>query len=273
MALRIGGPVFVQTQDPDELAKAHVSAGFNAAYCPSVPLEDAAALRKTREAFARHDVMLAEVGAWGNLMAPDTAKRERNLQYACRQLTLADELGAPCCVTYLGTVGGDSDFGPDPRNLTAQTFDAAVEVIRKVVDTARPKHAKFCLEMMQWLIPDSVECYARLLKAVDRKGFGVHADPVNIVLTPRQAYDTGTLLRELFRTLGEHVTSCHAKDIVIHNQLALHLDEIRPGLGLMDYHTFIEEVAKLGRPVALMLEHLPSADDYEIARRYIVSKA
>ena len=72
-----------------------------------------------------------------------------------------------------------------------------------------------------------------------------------------------------FEKLGKWIVSCHAKDIVLRNQLALHLDETRVGTGNLDYRTFLTELARLPGEVPIMLEHLSSADEYCLARDYL----
>ena len=62
--------------------------------------------------------------------------------------------------------------------------------------------------------------------------------------------------------------SCHAKDIVLHHQAALHFDEIFPGEGQLDYRTYLRELDRLPGDVPLMLEHLPDPD-YARARDHI----
>jgi sugar phosphate isomerase/epimerase len=269
--IRLGGPILEPLEDPVELAAAHVAAGYRAALIPYGWSEEDGLIRAARRAFEDADVLFAEAGAWCNLLAPDDASRAKNFDYVCRRLSLADALGACCCVDYLGTLDPGSDFGPHPANLTPETFDLAVEVIRQVVDAVRPRRAKFALEMMQWLIPDSVACYRRLITAVNRPAFGVHVDPVNLILTPRQYFDTGTLIREIFAELGPHIVSCHAKDITLQNRLALHFDEVPPGQGGMDYRVYLEEIGRLDRTVPLMLEHLGTHEEYMAARAYILS--
>ncbi len=59
--------------------------------------------------------------------------------------------------------------------------------------------------------------------------------------------------------------SCHAKDIVLRDNLTTHLDEARPGLGKLDYATYLREMAALPGDVPLMLEHLQKAEDYRLA--------
>ncbi len=247
-ALLLGGPLPVAADDPEAFARAHVAAGYACAYCPEMRLDDAAAIGALRAAMARHGVVFAEAGAWRNLLARDPAERAANRAYVASRLALADELGAACCVDFLGTLATNSAYGPHRDNLSEETFALGVEAVRAVIDAVKPRRAKFTLEMMQAVIPDSVACYRRLIDAVDRPGFAVHVDPVNLVMTPRQYYDTGALIREIFRVLGPWIMSCHAKDIVLRDKLALHLDEVAPGLGSLDYDTYLRELAALDRP-------------------------
>jgi len=134
----------------------------------------------------------------------------------------------------------------------------------------KPKRAKLALEMMQYSLPDSVDNYRELILAVDRPQFGAHMDPVNLVMTPRQYWNTGAIIRECFEKLGPWIVSCHAKDIVLSEyKIGMHLDEIIPGRGVLDYATFLRELDRLA-DVPLMLEHLTDAD-YAKARDHIFS--
>src|SRR5687768_9059362 len=102
--IRLGGPILERFDDPAELAAAHVAAGYRAALIPYDWVEEEDPVRAARKAFADADVLLAEAGAWCNLIATDDATRKKNFEYVCRRLSLADALGARCCVDYLGTL-------------------------------------------------------------------------------------------------------------------------------------------------------------------------
>src|SRR5262245_10843559 len=69
--LRLGGPIFVKTEDPDELAAAHHKLGYRAAYCPKVDLKDSTRVRAIAAAFSKRDLVIAEVGRWVNLLDAD----------------------------------------------------------------------------------------------------------------------------------------------------------------------------------------------------------
>ena len=58
----------------------------------------------------------------------------------------------------------------------------------------------------------------------------------------------------------------------MHDQLTVHLDEVRPGLGALDYQVFLQEISRLPRDVPLILEHLPQ-EEYPAARKYVLEVA
>ncbi|MHC4060522.1 MAG: sugar phosphate isomerase/epimerase family protein, partial [Planctomycetota bacterium] len=154
------------------------------------------------------------------------------------------------------------------QNLTDETFDMIVGTTRAIIDDVKPARTYFTLETMPWAYPDSADSYVRLIKAIDRRQFAVHFDPVNIVTSPQRYYNTGGLIREFFEKLGPLIKSCHAKDILLQPQLTTHLDEVRPGLGGLDYAEFLRELSKFP-DTPLMLEHLKGAEEYRLAADHI----
>ena len=76
-AVRLGGPVFDVPPDPEALALAHRKLGYRAAYCPDVGLNDKDRIRDIAAAFAKHDVVIAEVGRWCNLLDADSGQAGR----------------------------------------------------------------------------------------------------------------------------------------------------------------------------------------------------
>src|SRR4030042_1227229 len=86
--LRRARPAFNAPADPEELALAHKKLGYRAAYCPGVGLDDEDRIRAIREAFAKHDVAIAEVGRWCNLLDVDENKRAANLKTVTEGLAL-----------------------------------------------------------------------------------------------------------------------------------------------------------------------------------------
>jgi sugar phosphate isomerase/epimerase len=270
--MRLGLSLYTECDDPDAIAAAYVDAGYSAAVCPPVTLEQPERVRAIREAFARRDVMLAEIGVWNNMLHPDPVQRADNLETNINALALGDELGVVCCVNIAGSFSPTVWDGPHPRNLSEEAFELTVQNVRKIIDAVRPRRTHYCLETMPWVIPDSIDSYLRLLDTIDRPMFGVHLDPVNMINCPTRYYDNAGFLRECFSRLGPWVVSCHAKDILMRDRLTVHLDEVRPGLGALDYQVYLRELGRLSNDVPLIIEHLPQGE-YPAAREYIVDVA
>jgi sugar phosphate isomerase/epimerase len=125
---------------------------------------------------------------------------------------------------------------------------------------------------MPWAYPDSADAYLRLIKAIDRRQFAVHFDPVNLVTSPQRYFASARLIRDFFEKLGPLIKSCHAKDILLEPKLTTHLDEVRPGVGGLDYAEFLKQLSKFP-DTPLMLEHLKGAEEYRLAADHIRSVA
>jgi sugar phosphate isomerase/epimerase len=270
--MRLGLCLDTNLTDPDAIARTYVDAGYTAAVCPPVSLDQPERIKAIREAFARHDVMLAEVGVWNNILHPDPARRATNIAANVEVFALAEELGVRCCVNIAGSFDPERWDGPHPKNLSAEAFELTVQNVRQIIDAVKHKQAYYSLETMPWVIPDSIECYLSLIDAIDRPMFAVHLDPVNMINCPARFYDNAGLLHECFKKLGPWIVSCHAKDILISGRLTVHLDEVRPGLGALDYGVFLSELNRLPGDVPILLEHLPQ-EEYPLAREYVIGVA
>ena len=269
--IRLGGPIFLKSDDPVALAKEHRRLGYSAAYCPAASPNDSDKIRAIREAFKAENVVIAEVGAWRNMLDPDAAKRAANLTYVTERLALAEAVAARCCVDIAGSFNPDVWYGPNAKNLSPEFFDRTVENCRKVIDAVKPKQTTFSIEMMGWNLPDGPDEYLRLIKAVDRPAFAVHMDVCNGINSPRRFYDNAGFIRECFAKLGKWVVSCHAKDLAFIPEMNVHFKEVVPGTGQVDYATYLRELSRLPVDAPLMLEHLQNADEYTEGREYIRS--
>lgn len=267
--IRLGGPIFLKTDDPQEMAREHRRLGYSAAYCPNAKPDDTARVREIEKAFAAERVTIAEVGAWVNMLDPDPQKRQQNMRFVTGRLALAEAVGARCCVDIAGSMNPKVWYGPHPGNFSKEFFDATVENCRRLIDEVKPTRTKFTLEMMGWSLPDGPDAYLRLIKAIDRKAFAVHMDVCNGINSPERFYQSGRFVEECFRKLGPWIVSCHAKDLAWVVEMNVHFVEVVPGRGEVDYRSYLRELAKLPSEAPLMLEHLKTAEEYEEGKRYI----
>jgi len=275
--MRLGGPVFSTFETPEEWVAAHRALGYAAAFCPVGPEASDDEVTAYVEAAREADLVIAEVGAWSNPVSPIESVRQASLEHCKARLALADRIGARCCVNVSGSRGpqdaekvtGAGWAAGHPDNLTDATFDLVVASVREIIDNVQPTRTFYCLETMPWMYPDSPQNYLRLIRAIDRDRFAVHLDPVNLICSPQRYYNNAALIRECFETLGPSIKSCHAKDTLLSGTLTVHLDEVRPGVGALDFRVFLTAAEALDPDLPIMLEHLPGEEQYRLAADHL----
>jgi sugar phosphate isomerase/epimerase len=265
MKLGIPLPSF---DDPDASLRWAMEHGFGAVYVEERWCQDEASARAHGRRIREAGLVAAELGIWCNPMDRDPAAAASARERCVRMLALADAAEARCCVNITGSVGAKWD-GPCAQDLTQDTFERIVQTVRSIVDAVNPRRTYYTLETMPWMIPDSAESYAQLLHAIDRPRVAVHFDPVNLVNCPRRFFDNGALIRDFVSRLGPQIRSVHVKDVIMRDHLTLHLDECRPGLGGLDHAALLRSLATLDADMPLLLEHLPSTEEYLLGASHL----
>ena len=270
-SMRLGGTVCCG--NPAEWEEKLIASGFRSITAPftcETPKEEILRLCRITE---KHDVVIAEAGVWRNPF--DRKEGPANLEYAVRQLRLADELSIPCCVNIAGTDSPAGWDAADRSNYTEETYRRIIASIRAIIDSAKPKKAFYCLEPMPWMIPDGPDSYLQLLKDVDREQFAVHMDFVNMINSPRRFLDAEGFIEECFRKLGPYIKSTHLKDSRMDPvKLTTLLTECSPGEGGLDFARILKIIDRYLSPDApVLLEHMSTFDEYRRAYDYIAVRA
>jgi sugar phosphate isomerase/epimerase len=266
--MRLGGPIFGGWNSPEEWIGLLKAEGYRSAFSPIGPEASDAEVREYRAAAARADILISEVGIWNNVLSPDPAERKRNIEHAKSCLDLAERIGANCTVNLAGTRGLKWD-GPHDQDYSGETFGMAVETAREIIDAVKPRRTFYTIETMPWMIPDSAECYRDLIGAVDRPAFACHFDPVNLINSPRLYRENAGMTAEFVKLLGPWIKSCHIKDIVLRDHLTVHLDEVVCGEGGFDHAACLRVLDALDPDLPILLEHLPTPEDYRKAAGHI----
>ena len=101
--MRLGGPIFAKHETLDQWIDAVRALGYRAAFC-LVELDTSDDSIRAYSAAAREvDIVIAEVGAWSNLLSQDRETRNAALAKCKKALALADTIGARCCVNIAGS--------------------------------------------------------------------------------------------------------------------------------------------------------------------------
>ena len=265
--MRLGGTIAGTWSTVKEWEELLVRSRFRAVTAPFSCRTDPAETAAYLEAAARHDVVIAEVGVWNNLLAPDPAAAKEALDYAKAQLALADRTGIPCCVNIAGTAGTAGWDAADPSNYTPEAYERIIRTTREIIDEVNPRHACYCLEPMPWMIPDGPEEYLKLIRDVDREHFGAHMDFVNMINSPRRYLAAEDFIDECFRLLAPYIKSTHIKDTRMHpTRLTTILEECSPGEGCLDFERVLRSIDRyLPADAPVLLEHMQTEEEYRKA--------
>ena len=254
---------------PEEWARKHKALGLQTVVFPVSCLDGEETISAYKQAADEAGLTIAEVGIWRNTLAADPEERQRWTDYAIRQLRMADAIGAACCVNVVGTPYGPRWDGGYRDNFSSELWDMAVSMIRQIIDTARPRHTKFCIESMPWMIPSSPDEYLRLIEAVDREEFGTHLDVVNMITTPRRYFYNDEFLEECFRKLRGTIVSCHLKDILLKQEYTFQLEECACGQGTLNLDLYIRLASAENPRMPMIIEHLTTDEEYISSVRYV----
>lgn len=286
--IRFGGPSFEKQVNASYTEDNHIkgfdpylmvdwlkSRNYRAGYAPRLSLDDKETIRETREAFEEADIMIAEVGYWENLLDLNEDVRKKHRKGMIEALALAEELNASCAVNVIGSyVDGESINNHVSKNLSEEAFDEAVYMAREFIDAVKPKRSYFCFEIFPFTVVDSAESIEKLIKAVDRKQFGVHLDLANLINTPRLYWNNREVLKDCIRRFGDRIVAAHVKDLKMKiPSISVILEEVPAGQGIIDIGYFAKALNDLPQEIPFMLEHLKDEKEYDEAASAVRKQA
>ena len=265
--MRIGGSVMKPYHSPSEWLEQVKELNYSAVIFPVDSSAPKAVVQDFLKCCQDNDLLIGEVGVWRNVMSQ--TEGEKHIEYAVRQLELAEEVGANCCVNIAGSWGDVWD-GYHPAQGTKAFYDAVVETTQRIIDAVKPKKTCFSLEPMPWMAPESPEEYLQLIKDVDREGFKVHLDFANMINGLERYRHSEAFVRKCFELLGPHIRSIHAKDLLIDDHiLPVCIREVPPGEGSINLKLALQLARELPGDIPVFVEHLDSHEAYLAASQHM----
>ncbi len=262
----------LQHTSPEDWAAKHKALGLKAINFPVNYLEGEEKYLAYKKAADAAGLSISEVGIWRNTLAADPSERAKWIDYAIGQLQMAEEIGATCCVNVVGTPYGPRWDGGYRDNFSTELWTDAVKMIRQVIDSVRPRHTKFCIESMPWMIPSSPQECLRLLEDVDRAEFATHLDVVNMITSPQRYFFNDDFLRECFSVLKGTIVSCHLKNIKLKEEYTFQLEESACEDGALDLELYASLASAENPCMPMIIEHLDTDQEYFDSVRYVKEK-
>lgn len=266
--MRLGIAVNFPHKSPEEWACKHKESGLGAVVFPCDYRADTAVIDAYVKAAAEHDLVIAEVGCWSNPVSPDTEIRNNAVNFCKHQLELAEYVKARCCVNIAGSASKIWDGGY-ADNYSQENYEKTVATVQKIIDSVNPSNTCYTLEPMPNMFPDSPETYIQIIKDIDRKGFGVHMDAVNMISSPRRYFNNREFVNRCFELLGDKIVSCHLKDCLLEHKLTVSIVETECGKGGFDIPNYLAAIDKASENMPVIIEHLSDIDEYMQAIAYV----
>ena len=237
-------------------------------------LIDVSEVRKTpmadwRRLLAEHELEVVQVGAWALNPLRPTPETE---QIARNAIAAATDLGAPCIVLGGGTKNPNHSFCGHPDNFTDEAIAEAVTTLIPLAREAERAGVLVTLEIHFATVLCDWDACRKLIEEVDSTAVKINLDAANMIRFDHY-WNSTEYLREGIESLAGMIETCHAKDVIMHDALHLHMDECPAGEGCLDYADIIRLVDAHLRPDTYMIvEHTP-LDKLPAAMTYIRDSA
>ena len=207
-----------------------------------------------RQQLADNELEVAQVGGWAFNPLRPTPATEAIVRDA---LAAASEVGAPRIVLGGGTKNPNHSFCGHPDNFSDGAIAEAAATLKPLAREAETAGLLVTLEIHFATVLCDWNACRKLIEAVGSPAVKINLDAANMIRYEHY-WNSSAYIREGVESLGEMIATCHAKDVVMHDALHLHIDECPAGEGCLNYADIIGLVdTHLPADTYLVVEHTP----------------
>ncbi len=230
---------------------------------------------QVRDAFRDANLPIVAISAYTNLVHPDPAKREENINYVKEILAHARDFGTPYVVSETGTYNVESDWLYDPKNSTEEAYQEFKKIAIDLAKFAYEHNSVFLVENYVNNIVGSVDQVARLSQEINHPGIGLLLDPTNY-FDDSNIDNVNPTIEKIFYVLEDKIKLAHAKDCkragntgekfgggsAEHNSFrgAGAVELPAAGLGVLNYELYLEKLSKTNPNIPIIIEHVDETD-------------
>ena len=229
---------------------------------PSAP--DWQVLKKITACFERHEIRIAGLFGYHNVVDPDLARGKRGNEQMALLIKHWKRFGSPIIATETGTYNAESPFAESPENNTEKAYVACRSAFEKLAKAAEKTGAIIAIEPYWRNIIDSAERAERLFREIKSPALKLVMDPCNYFRKEDLAR-MKPIIEDIFKRVGSETVIAHAKDV----KASEHGGEFPgAGLGVLDYPLYLSLLAGLNKELYLVIEHVKMPDAAR-ARDYV----
>jgi sugar phosphate isomerase/epimerase len=249
---------------PEENANAVTVAGFRVVHynlacagLASMPERiDPAAIDAARRALARRSITVVGLSGTFNMIHPDLRQRREGVRRLTELARYTHALGTSVVTLCTGTRDAEDMWRGHPDNASPEAWRDLRQSMEQALAIAEEADVTLAIEPETANVVDSAAKARRLLDEMASARLKIILDPANLFL-PASRHRMAEVLDEFFDLLGEDIVQAHAKDVLFQNDEVVH---VAAGTGVLDYGAYIDRLAKLRRPVPLILHGLAEGE-------------
>lgn len=228
----------------------------------------AADCTRIRRIFADHELAVAAVAGYRNIVAPDAGRRRANLDHLKLLLDRTNDCGSPFVATESGSRHPTDDWAPCPENDTTATMRMLTDVVGELAGHAARAGAVLLIEPSVGTVLDRPGKIAALAATLDSPALGFVADWPNLI-DGTTIDDPSAVLAEMAAPLAGRVRLAHVKDACRFDGTprenhhhptdpALYggVEYPAPGLGSLDLAAYVKWLDAIGYDGPLIIEHV-----------------
>jgi sugar phosphate isomerase/epimerase len=206
---------------------------------------------RCREIASRyHDAGIAihSLGVYTNLIHPDAAERQANLDYFAAMMTIGGHMGVNTFITEAGHHRDPKEPEPNiAHHFQDKVWAQMLATGRQLATIAEQAGATILLEGFYRGFLASAKRVRMFLEEVNSPRIRALLDPANLI----EVND----LEEMFQQLSPWIDCFHAKDRKVHVERG-----VPAGQGSLDYGKFVTLAARHAPAAPLILEYVGPAD-------------
>lgn len=210
--------------------------------------------------FTRHNLQIAVLGCYVNIIDPDISKRNSALQLFSQYLTMARYFGSNLVGTETGSV--DPNFNLTTKNYEAPTVNLAVSQIEKLVKIAEKTGTLIGIEPGVNHPIHSIKVMETVLQQIQSPNLQVILDMANLVTDSTQKIST--ILQQALNTFGNKIYCYHIKDYVFKNG---RIQVVPIGEGIADIKETLTLINSQQPHSFVILDETPQRDFFQSLTR------
>ena len=203
---------------------------------------------KIGTAFRNHNIQIAVLGCYINMIHPDQDERRKALERFKEHIRYARDFGCSIVGTETGNVNADIVYTVE--NFKEEPFQQVVSSVRELVQEAEKFGVIVGIEGGVNHPIYSPKVMKRLLDTIDSNNLQVIFDPVNF-LTIENYLQQEEIFTEAIELFGDRIAILHAKDFIVED------NQLKPtavGKGLLDYDVVIRLIKSKKPFVNILME-------------------